>query len=158
MCIYVDIIEPDSFEAAFASRLRDELDSMQVWVPVTRPAASRLRPAAFASFVALAVGCALVLGTVAAFASGSPNPKVWIRQAEQTIGIPPTGSQPSQVGAGPASTATPEPTEASPPSGGESEAPGPTAPERESPHPESSPPAQPANPAEHSPTGSPGDG
>jgi len=157
VCIYVDNIEPDSFEAAFASRLRDELDSMQVLVPAARPAARRARSAAFASAIALAVGCALVLGTVAAFASGSPNPKVWIRQAEQTIGIPPTDGAPSPDGAGPEPTETPEASPASP-AGGEHESTSPSAPEQESPHPESPTAAQSPEPAEHSPSGSPEDG
>lgn len=154
----MDNIGSDSFEAAFATRLRYELDSMHIWVPAAIPMSRRARPAALASATALAVGCALVLGAVAAFASGSPNPKVWIREAEQTIGIPPTGSEPSQEGAAPASTATPEPTEASSPAGGEKESTSPTAPEQESPNPESPAAVQPPEPVEHSPTGSPGDG
>ncbi len=130
---------------------------MDVWVPAARPMARRPRPAAFMYGAALAVGCALVLGTVAAFASGSPNPKVWIREAEQTIGIPSTVSAPSPDGAAPESTATPEESPAAP-SGGERESTSPSAPEQESPHPESPAAAQSPDPSEHSPTGSPGDG
>jgi hypothetical protein len=158
VCIYVDNIGRDSFEAAFAKRLRDELDSMHVWLPVASPRARRMRPAAFASLAAVVVGCALVLGTVAAFASGSPNPKVWITEAERTIGIPPTGGEPSRDGASPASPASPEPSESAPPVGGDGEASGATEPASEKAHVESPPPVQPSEPAEHSPTGSPGDG
>jgi hypothetical protein len=155
----VDSFEPGSFEAAFASRLRAELDAMRVWLPAATPAPRRARSAALASAAAFAVGCALLLGTVAAFASGSPNPKVWISEAEKSIGIPPGGSEPSS-GAEPIWTPTPEPSDSPPaqPVRGEPESAAPSAPERESPHPESPAAAQPPDPAEHSPTSSPGDG
>lgn len=83
-----------SFEQSLTRRLRAELDGLNVAVPavpddsgdrslkylwaVARPLA---RP------LALAVAAAMLLGSVAAFASGSPNPKVWVTEAEHSLGI-----------------------------------------------------------------------
>ena len=80
-----------SFEQALTRRLRAELDALNVAVPAV-PGYSGPRSLAYVWAVgrplALAVAAALLLGSVAAFASGSPNPKVWVTEAEHSLGIP----------------------------------------------------------------------
>lgn len=80
-----------SFEQALTRRLRAELDALNVAVPAV-PGYSGPRSFAYVWAVgrplALAVAAALLLGSVAAFASGSPNPKVWVTEAEHSLGIP----------------------------------------------------------------------
>jgi len=79
-----------SFEQALTRRLRSELDALHVTVPAVPGYSGRasLRYAwVVARPLALALAAALVLGSVAAFASGSPNPKVWVTEAEHSLGI-----------------------------------------------------------------------
>ena len=79
-----------SFEQALTGRLRAELDALNVAVPAVPEYAggrSFRHVWAVARPLALAVAAALVLGSVAAFASGSPNPKVWVTEAEHSLGI-----------------------------------------------------------------------
>jgi hypothetical protein len=79
-----------SFEQALTRRLRAELDALSVAAPAV-PGYSGRRSLTFvwgvARPLALALAAALVLGSVAAFASGSPNPKDWVTQAEHSLGI-----------------------------------------------------------------------
>lgn len=79
-----------SFEQALTRRLRAELDALIVAAPAV-PGYSGRRSLTFvwgvARPLALALAAALVLGSVAAFASGSPNPKVWVTEAEHSLGI-----------------------------------------------------------------------
>ena len=79
-----------SFDQALTRRLRDELDALSVTAPAV-PGYSGRRSLTFvwgvARPLALALAAALVLGSVAAFASGSPNPKVWVTEAEHSLGI-----------------------------------------------------------------------
>jgi hypothetical protein len=79
-----------SFEQALTRRLRSELDALHVTVPAV-PGYSGQRSLRFAWAVArplaMALAAALLLGSVAAFASGSPNPKVWVTEAEHSLGI-----------------------------------------------------------------------
>ncbi len=79
-----------SFEQALIRRLRADLDALNVAVPAVpdysgRPSLRHLW--AVARPLALAVAAALLLGSVAALASGSPNPKVWVTEAEHSLGI-----------------------------------------------------------------------
>jgi hypothetical protein len=79
-----------SFEQELTRRLRGELDALKVAVPAVPGYAGRgsLRYVwGVARPLALALAAALVLGSVAAFASGSPDPKVWVTEAEHTLGI-----------------------------------------------------------------------
>ena len=69
-------------------RLRAELDALPVSLPVASPAPYRLRPLKLVPVVALAVGAALVLGTVAAVASSTPYAGQLVLAAEQSLGIP----------------------------------------------------------------------
>ena len=79
-----------SFEQSLTRRLRAELDVLNVAVPAV-PDDSGDRSLkylwAVARPLALAVAAAMLLGSVAAFASGSPNPKVWVTEAEHALGI-----------------------------------------------------------------------
>jgi hypothetical protein len=79
-----------SFEQALTRRLHAELGALKVAVPAV-PGYSGRRSLSHvwgvARPLALALAAALVLGSVAAFASGSPNPKVWVTEAEHSLGI-----------------------------------------------------------------------
>ncbi len=152
--LYVSVNDLDSrFERELARRLRSELDALPVRAPAASPAARRLRPLAFVSAVALAVGGVLAVGSVAAVASGSPNPRVWVHQAEQTLGLAPADATPGELieRAGPSPEASESPASAASPEG---EAPASPGGERESPEPSRSQP-EPSEPVERS---SPGDG
>lgn len=118
----VEVPVPGSFEAAFAARLRRELDGLPVRPLQYWPVARRTRRIAFATLAAAAVGAALVLGAVGAFAYGQPG--VWLQDVVHSV----TERQPQP--APPVVVASPKPT----PSPGEHESP---APERETPAPTS---------------------
>ena len=79
-----------SFEQRLIRRMHAELDALSVTVPVV-PDYSGHRSFKFVWVVArplaLALAAALLLGSVAVFASGSPNPKVWVTQAARSLGI-----------------------------------------------------------------------
>ena len=79
-----------SFEQALTRRLHAELDALSVAAPAM-PRYSGRRSLTFvwgvARPLALALAAAVVLGSVAAFASGSPNPKDWVTEAEHSLGI-----------------------------------------------------------------------
>jgi hypothetical protein len=81
-----------SFESALTTRLRTELDALNVAVPAAAPAYSRRGAMRYVWAVgrplAIALAVALLLGSVAAFASGSPNPSNWVKDAERSLGIP----------------------------------------------------------------------
>jgi hypothetical protein len=94
-----------SFEGVLTRRLRAELDALNVAVPAVSPADSRRGAMRYVWAVGrplvIALAVALLLGSVAAFASGSPNPASWVRDAERSLGIPfaddksPNGSEKS---------------------------------------------------------------
>jgi hypothetical protein len=79
-----------SFEQALARRLCAELDALNVAMPAV-PGYAGHRSLKYVWAVtrpiALAVAAALLLGSVAALASGSPNPRVWVTEAEHSLGI-----------------------------------------------------------------------
>jgi hypothetical protein len=109
-----------SFEEALSRRIRAELDALNVTVPAV-PVYSGHRSFrhvwAVARPLALAMAAALVLASVAVFASGSPNPKVWVTEAEHSLGIQtPDDEFP------PGATQSPRPSKSSEP--GESPEPG----------------------------------
>jgi hypothetical protein len=102
-----------SFEQALTGRLRSELDALHVTVPAVPGYAGRRSMRyvwGVARPLALAMAAALVLGSVAAFASGSPNPKVWVTEAEHSLGIQ-TPEDENAPGAAP----SPRPSESSDP-------------------------------------------
>jgi hypothetical protein len=80
-----------SFEQALTRHLRTELDALYVAVPAVPGYSGRRRSLrygwAVARPLAVAVAAALLLSSVAAFASGSPNPKVWVTEAEHSLGV-----------------------------------------------------------------------
>jgi hypothetical protein len=86
-----------SFERALRRRLSAELDALHVEVPVAAPGYSRRRSMRYVWAVgrpiAVALAVALLLGSVAAFASGSPNPANWVNGAERSLGITPSDDQ-----------------------------------------------------------------
>lgn len=152
-----------SFERALGRHLRAELDALNVASPATaRPYARRgsMRYAwAVGRTLAVGLAVALLLGSVAAFASGDPGK--FVSSAERSLGIPPfddkppIGSlkspspRPSESEGGsqsePAESPTPEPTQRA-------------SPERESPEASPSPePGHSPEPPERSPGPSPGD-
>jgi hypothetical protein len=79
-----------SFEQALTRRLHSELDALNVAVPAV-PGYSERRTFRYVWAVgrplALALAATLLLGSIAAFASGSPNPRVWVAEAEHSLGI-----------------------------------------------------------------------
>jgi hypothetical protein len=81
----------DSFEAALARGLRTELDALNVAVPTAAlqlPRKSSMRFVwAVGRPLAVALAAALLLGSVAAFASGDPSR--WVREAARQLGLPP---------------------------------------------------------------------
>jgi hypothetical protein len=117
-----------SFEQALIRRMRAELDDLNVTVPAV-PDYSGHRSIKFVWVVArplcLALAAALLLGSVAVFASGSPNPKVWVTEAARSLGIQAPGDE---VGPGaapsPRSSKSPEPADSPETSDGGSVPPG----------------------------------
>ena len=85
-----------SFEQTLIRRMRAELDDLNVTVPAV-PDYSGHRSIKFVWVVArplsLALAAALLLGSVAVFASGSPNPKVWVTEAAHSLGIQAPGDE-----------------------------------------------------------------
>lgn len=145
-----------AFEQALAKRLRQELDAVYVAAPAARPQPLRAVRIALGSVAAMAVGAALLLGTVAVFASGSPDPRVWLREAQHSLGVPLVGEHsPMTVQSSP--EPSPEPESSAPVAGAEHESPSPTEVERESPRPARPEAPQPAGSGE-STRASPGDG
>jgi hypothetical protein len=150
-----------SFERALTRRLRSELNAVNVAVPAaTRPYSRRgdMRYLwAVGRPLAVGLAAALLLGSVAAYASGSPNPAVWVKTAERSLGIqPPDDKTPI----GPKASPSPHPTESpdrtersAQPSGPEREPVETSTPERASPEGGHS-----LDAAEHSPAASSGDG
>ena len=103
------VLVDNSFEQALKRRLRAELDGLKVGVPAVPDYSWRRSPKfplAVARPLALAVAAALLLGSVAAFASGSPNPRVWVTEAQHSLGIQ-TPDQENTPGTAP----TPHPSE-----------------------------------------------
>jgi hypothetical protein len=151
-----------SFERALARRLRDELDGLNVASPTgARPYARRgsMRYVwAVGRTLAVALAVALLLGSVAAFASGDPGK--FVKSAGQSLGIPPFDDKPpigSRESPSPHSE-SPEPTEPSSGSQREpAESPTPEPTERASPETESPEPRHSSEPLENSPGPSPGD-
>lgn len=90
VCINVESSEA-AFEQSLARRMREELDALKVAGPAARPQSVRAMRIALSSAAALAVGVALLLGTIAVFASGSPDPRVWIKDAQRSLGAPLAG-------------------------------------------------------------------
>lgn len=155
VCIDVETSE-GAFEQVLAGRLRDELDALYVAAPAARPTAVRGMRLAFGSAAAIAVGAALLLGTVAVFASGSPDPRVWLKQAQHSLGVPMVGEHsPMTVQSSPDTSS--EPSEAGPASSDEHESPLPAGAEHESPEP-SRPEASQSPDAGAGSRASPGDG
>jgi hypothetical protein len=137
---------PGSFEAVFAGRLRSELDAIPVRSFGAWPVMRRTRRIAFASAAAAAIGAALILGAVGAFAYGSPG--VWVQNVVNSFharpdrhsnGLPPgteltpsaapIPSTPAPIerespSPGPPEHESPEPTSPSHSTGGESPEPG----------------------------------
>lgn len=103
-----------SFEQALTRRLRAELDELLVTVPGV-PAYSSHRPLRYMWMVgrplALALAAALLLGSVAAFASGSPNPKDWVTEAERSLGIQVPDEEHAPGSPSPRASESPEPGE-----------------------------------------------
>lgn len=113
-----------SFERELSARLRTELDALNVSLPAGAAAPYRLRPLKLVPAVAMAVGAALVLGTVVAVAASTPYVGRFVQAAEQTLGLPSHRPDTTNVNQPPPSP-SPEPTERAEPSGSpESEAPG----------------------------------
>ncbi len=140
-------------------RLRTELDGLHVSVPAASPRQARPSSVRFLLGVgrplAVALGVALLLGSVAWGASGSPNPANWVKAAERTLGIPVSGDKVPL----PRPTESPEPTEKT--NGTEREATDGRSPEpaeQRSPEPASPEGTNSSDPAEHSPTTAAGDG
>jgi len=152
-------MEPDqgTFERDMSARLRAELDALDVSLPIAAAAPYRIRPLKLVPALAMAVGAALVLGTVAAVASSTPYVGQLVQAAEQTLGLPshrPDTTTVNQPSPSPSVT----PTERAEPSGSpESEAPGGSGAERESPDPTRSSRGSP-EPGEGAGGSSPGDG
>jgi hypothetical protein len=157
-----------SFERALISRLRTELDALNVAVPAVMPGYSPRRSVRYVWTVgrplALALAVALLLGSVAAFASGSPNPGTWVKEAEKSLGIPPADETPpigSEASPSPESSESPKAEDGGQPTGAERE-PAETRTvepvERQSPEPASPNDGRSPEPAEHGPTPSAGDG
>ena len=116
--------DPARFERELAWRLRDELDALRVTPPSAAVAQYRLRPIKLVPALAMAVGAALVLGTVAAVASSTPYVGELVHAAAQSLGVPSHRPDTTNVGH-PSPTASPQPTERAEPSGSpENEAPG----------------------------------
>lgn len=111
-----------SFEQQLTRRLRSELDELHVTVPAV-PAYSSRRSLRYLWMVgrplAVAVAAALLLGSVAVFASGSANPKVWVTEAEHSLGI----STPDDENA-PGAAPSPRPSESPDPGEDHAAAPG----------------------------------
>jgi hypothetical protein len=158
-----------SFERALGRHLRAELDALNVASPATaRPYARRgsMRYAwAVGRTLAVGLAVALLLGSVAAFASGDPGK--FVSSAERSLGIPPFDDKPP-IGSLKSPSSRPSESEgrARPSSGSQSEpaespTPEPTqraSPERESPEASPSPePGHSPEPPEHSPGPLPGD-
>jgi hypothetical protein len=82
------------FDEVFAARLREELDAVQVAQPPGVPrqlprglfAVPRFAGRPFA--LAAAAGAAVALAMTASFATGSPNPGVWVGTAARVLGVP----------------------------------------------------------------------
>lgn len=154
-----------SFESALIGRLRTELDALNVVVPAVMPGYSPRRSVRYVWTVgrplALALAVALLLGSVAAFASGSPNPGTWVKEAEKTLGIPPSDEK---TPIGPEASPSPEPSDGEgggQPTGAEREpVETPTAEpaDHQSPEPASSRDGRSPEAAERGPTPSAGDG
>jgi hypothetical protein len=153
-----------SFEGALIGRLRTELDALNVVVPAVMPGYSPRRSVRYVWTVgrplALALAVALLLGSVAAFASGSPNPGTWVKEAEKTLGIPPSDEK---TPIGPEASPSPESSEGEgggQPGGEREPAETPTAEpaEHQSPEPVSSHDGRSPEPAERGSTPSVGDG
>jgi hypothetical protein len=155
-----------SFERALARSLRAELDALNVASPGAARAYARrgsMRYAwALGRTLAVAVAVALLLGSVAAFASGDPGK--FVNSAERSLGIP-LGDEKPPIGSlkspSPHPSESPEPAEGRiQPSGSQrepAESPTPEPTERASPEIESPVPSHSAEPPEHSPGPSPGD-
>lgn len=146
-----------SFERELSARLRTELDALNVSLPVAAAAPYRLRPLKLVPAVAMAVGAALVLGTVAALAASTPYVGRFVQAAEQTLGLPSHRPDTTTL-IKPSPSPSPEPTERAEPSGSpESEAPAGGGGEHESPEPTRTTQGSP-EPAEGAGGSSPGDG
>jgi hypothetical protein len=144
------------FEQALARRLREELDALDAAAPASRPTPVRAMRLALGSVAAMAVGAALLLGTVAVFASGSPDPRVWMREAQHSLGVPLVGEHsPMAVQSSPEPSSEPE--SSAPAASAEHESSSPAAMERESPEPSRPEASQYPEPGERSHS-SPGDG
>jgi hypothetical protein len=127
-----------SFEASLTRRLRAELDALDVATAAVSPQSRRIRPVRIVWTIgrplALALALALLLGSVAALASGSTDPSQWVREAKSSLGLPPSDDEgnPSGVQASPSPHAedSPETTETPEPAEGGTQ---PGTPEREAP-------------------------
>lgn len=146
-----------SFEAALARGLRSELDSLNVEVPAAGPLPRRTSRARYvwtvARPLAVAVAAVLLLGSVAAVASGDPGR--WVRDVGHQIGLPPSEDE-SPIGAqaspSPRHSESPEPKETAEPS----ESPEPA--EHHSPEPPSPEDHQAPEPGDHASGEPSGDG
>lgn len=155
VCIGVEGFDT-AFERALGARLRDELDAISIAVPASRPQPIRALRLAFGVAAAIAVGAALLLGTVAAFAAGSPDPRVWLKQAQHSYGAPLIGEH-SPMAAPSTPEPSAEPQSAAPAAPGEHESPSQAGTEHESPEPSLAEAPQPRDQGEGS-RASPGDG
>jgi hypothetical protein len=112
----MELVE-SSFERALIGRLRAELDALNVAGPAAfRPYLRRRRARyvwAVGRTLAVGLAVALLLGSVAAFASGSTNPATWVKDAGQSFGILPSDDQ-APIG-GPDESPSPHPSESSEP-------------------------------------------
>ena len=140
-----------SFEAALTKRLRAELDALDVAAPAAKPQFRRSAPMRYVWTVgrplALTLAVALLLGSVAALASGSPDPSQWVIDAKRSLGLPPTDDETPfglQASPSPHPSESPEPRESP-----ESSEPAEPA-EHRSPEPSSTDDHHSPEPAEHS--------
>lgn len=154
VCVGVEGLD-SAFESALGARLRAELDAVAVAVPASRPQPVRAVRLAFGAAAAIAVGAALLLGTVAALASGSPDPRVWLKQAHHSVGAPLIGEHSPMVA--PNTAEPPTQPRASVPAAPEHESRGPAEREHESPEYSVAEAPQTRDPGESS-RASPGDG
>lgn len=108
----MELVE-NSFERALRRHLRAELDALNVAGPAAfRPYSGRRRARhvwAVGRTLAVGLAVALLLGSVAAFASGSTNPATWVKDAGQSFGIVPSDDQ-APIG-GPDESPSPHPSE-----------------------------------------------
>ena len=147
----VEIPGPGSFEAAFAARLRADLDALSVRPPSSWPVMRRPPRIAFATVAAVAVAAALLVGAVGAFAYGSPIVQDFVRSLHLQ---PPAQLQPA---VGPQHTASPARTTPAKTPPTERETPEPTSSHHESPEPTGSGGRESPEPREGSSTSPPPD-